>query len=384
MSTLFEHARKLDANGQVDDFWMLVDGDTIVTTGHGEVPVEARDGATVVDVHGKWLVPGFIDLHGHGGGGFAYDDGAAGIAGALAMHRAHGTTRSVISLVANPLASLRTSLREIADIAEVDPLVLGSHLEGPFLSPGRRGAHNGEFLRDPAPYEVEELIGAARGTLRQLTIAPELPNALESIDVLVEAGIAVAVGHSEASFELTREAFDRGARLLTHAFNAMPGIHHRAPGPVVAAFEDERVTIELILDGEHVHPDVAAMVFASAPGRVALVTDAMAAAGSHDGDYSLGSLTVTVRDGLARLRGTNTIAGSTLTQDVALRMAITRTGLEPRAAVEALTLTPARALSLEHRHGLLAPNFAADAVLLDHDWKVTGVWAAGVGIPATR
>ena len=373
MSTLFEHARKLDAHGQVDDFWMLVDGDTILSTGHGEAP----DAAARVDVGGRWLVPGFMDLHGHGGGGHSFDDGTIAMAAALATHRAHGTTRSVISLVANPLASLRTSLREIADIADADPLVLGSHLEGPFLAQNRRGAHNGEFLRDPAPYEVEELLGAARGTLRQITIAPELPNAMEAIDVLVEAGITVAVGHTEATFELAREAFDRGARIVTHVFNAMPGIHHRAPGPVVAAFEDDRVTLELILDGEHVHPDVAAMVFASAPGRVALVTDAMAAAGSHDGDYTLGSLTVTVHEGIARLRGTPTIAGSTLTQDVALRIAVTRSRVEPKRAVEALTLTPARALGLGHRHGLLAPGFAADAVLLDHDWRVTGVWADG-------
>jgi len=373
MSTLFEHARKLDAHGQVDDFWMLVEGDTILSTGHGEAP----DATTRVDVGGRWFVPGFMDLHGHGGGGHSFDDGTAELEAALVTHRAHGTTRSVISLVANPLASLRTSLTEIADIADADPLVLGSHLEGPFLAQNRRGAHNGQFLRDPAPYEVEELLGAARGTLRQITLAPELPNALEAIDVLVEAGVTVAIGHTEATFELAREAFDRGARIVTHVFNAMPGIHHRAPGPVVAAFEDERITLELILDGEHVHPDVAAMVFASAPGRVALVTDAMAAAGSHDGDYTLGSLTVTVHEGIARLRGTPTIAGSTLTQDQALRVAIQRSHIAPSVAVEALTLTPARALNLQHRHGLLAPGFAADAVLLDHDWRVTEVWADG-------
>ncbi|HPG75026.1 MAG TPA: amidohydrolase family protein, partial [Rhodoglobus sp.] len=269
------------------------------------------------------------------------------------------------------------SLAGIADLAEVDPLVLGSHLEGPFLAPARRGAHNLDHLLEPAPYEVERLIGAARGTLRQITLAPELPGAFEAIDVLVEAGVLVAVGHTEADFEMTRAAFDRGARLVTHAFNAMPGIHHRQPGPVVAAFDDERVTIELILDGEHVHPDVAALAFTSAPGRVALVTDAMAAAGSGDGDYALGSLTVTVRDGLAVLRGTHTLAGSTLTQDRALRLAITRAGLSPRDAVTALTLTPAHALGLDHRHGLLAPGFAADAVLLDHEWRVQHVWADG-------
>jgi N-acetylglucosamine-6-phosphate deacetylase len=376
MSILFEHARKLDARGQVDDFWMLVDGDAIVSTGSGHAPSDIRP-TTRVDVSGGWLVPGFIDLHGHGGGGHSYDDGVGAIGAALATHRAHGTTRSVLSLVANPLTSLRTSLTEIADIAEADPLVLGAHLEGPFLAKGRSGAHNPEYLRSPSPYEMEELLQSARGTLRQITVAPELPGALEMIDVLVEAGVAVAVGHTEATFEQAKEAFDRGARVLTHAFNAMPGIHHRAPGPVVAAFDDDRVTVELVLDGIHVHPEVAAMAFSSAPGRVALVTDAMAAAGSHDGDYSLGSLTVTVRGGIATLRGTPTIAGSTLTQDAALRVAIERTHIEPRLAVEALTHTPARALGLGDRHGLFAPGYAADAVALDHDWRVVHVWAAG-------
>ncbi len=374
MTTLFHGARKLDGHGQVDDFWMLVRADTIVSTGSGRQFPEATER---IDVGGLWFVPGFMDLHCHGGGGHPFDDGPDEIAAALLTHRAHGTTRSLISLVANPVAQIRESLGVIANLASSDPLILGSHLEGPFLARERRGAHNPDFLHDPMPYEVEELLGASRGTLRQLTIAPELPGALETIDVLVENGVTVAVGHTEATFDVTREAFDRGARLLTHVFNAMPGIHHRAPGPVIAAFEDDRVTIELILDGLHVHPDVAAMVFRAAPGRVALVTDAMAAAGASDGDYRLGSLNVTVRGGLAVLSGTSTIAGSTLTQDVALRCAIETAAVDPADAVAALTATPARALGLESRHGYLAPGFAADAVFLDHEWRVQQVWADG-------
>jgi N-acetylglucosamine-6-phosphate deacetylase len=377
VTLLIHSARKLDAHGEVDDFWMLGDSTGIVATGHGTPPVEQVEtpDLRVVDAGGGWLVPGFLDLHGHGGGGHSFDDGPEAISAGLGVHRAHGTTRSVISLVANPLDELCDSLAGIADLVAADPLVLGSHLEGPFLAPTRRGAHNLEFLLEPEPAEVERLIGAARGTLRQLTLAPELPGAFEAIDVLVEAGVLVAVGHTEADSDVTRAAFDRGARLVTHAFNAMAGIHHREPGPVVAALSDERVTLELILDGEHVHPDVAALAFGAAPGRIALVTDAMAAAGSGDGDYSLGSLTATVRDGRAVLAGTHTLAGSTLTQDRALRVAITLAGVSPRDAVAALTLTPAHALGLDHRHGLLAPGFAADAVLLDHSWSVRGVWA---------
>jgi N-acetylglucosamine-6-phosphate deacetylase len=376
VSILFSRARKLDAAGQVDDFWMLVDGDTIVSTGTG-VPATADH---TMDLAGAWLTPGFLDLHSHGGGGFSYDGDADSIRSALAVHRAHGTTRSLLSLVSNPMASLERSLSTIAGLVAADPLILGSHLEGPYLSPERKGAHDPEFLREPQPAGLDRLLDAAHGTLRQITVAPELPNALELIQILVENQVVVAIGHTEADFALAGKAFDIGARLLTHAFNAMPGIGHRAPGPVVAAFEDERVTLELVLDGQHVHPDVAALAFRSAPGRIALITDAMAAAGAHDGDYELGSLAVEVRDGVAHLAGTDSLAGSTLTQDRALRLAIERVGVAPADAVAALTLTPARVLGLEARHGLLAPGFVADAVRLDSQWNVEGVWANGAAL----
>lgn len=376
MTTVFTGARKLDVDGQVDDFWMLIEGDTISRTGVGGPP----DADVRVDVAGRRLVPGFIDLHCHGGGGHAFDDGDDEITAALATHRAHGTTRSVISLVANPAARLRESLEVVADLTEDDPLVLGSHLEGPYLAQERRGAHNPDHLKVPDPYEIDDLLRASRGTIRQQTIAPELPGAMDAIERLAQNGVVVAIGHTEASLEVTREAFNRGARILTHAFNAMPGIHHRAPGPITAAFEDDRVTIELILDGLHVHPHVASMAFRVAPGRIALVTDAMAAAGSDDGDYRLGSLNVSVRDGLALLRGTNTLAGSTLTQDRALRCAVTQAAVSPVDAVAALTATPARALGLGDRFGRLAPGFAADAVILDDEWTVEQVWANGAAV----
>ena len=383
MTVLVVHsARKIDATGELDEFWFAAENGTITATGTGDGwHAHADAEASVFDAHGQHLVPGFLDLHGHGAGGFAFDDGAYAIAKALDVHRAHGTTRSIISLVANPLDELCTSLSAIADLAVEDELILGAHLEGPFLAAERKGAHNPGFLIDPSPAAVERLIAAARGTLRQITLAVERENALEAIDVFVEAGVQVAVGHTEAGFDLTRAAFDRGARLLTHAFNAMPGIGHRAPGPVVAALEDPRVTVELILDGVHVAPSVAKLAFAAAPGRIALITDAMAATGSPDGAYKIGSLDVAVVDGVAKLRepdgSLGSIAGSTLTLDVALRNAIELVGLSPIDAVAALTTVPARALGLEHRFGLLAPGFAADAVLLDHAWSVRGVWAAG-------
>jgi N-acetylglucosamine-6-phosphate deacetylase len=272
---------------------------------------------------------------------------------------------------------MRERLAEVAALTAADPLVLGSDLEGPFLARERRGAHNPEFLRGPDPAAIDELLDAAAGTLRQVTLAPELPGALDAISRLTGSGVVAAVGHTEADLAQTRAAFDAGARILTHAFNGMSGIHHREPGPVIAAIDDPRVTLELVLDGHHVHPDVAELLFRGAPGRVALITDSMAAAASADGDYRLGSLNVTVRDGLAVLSGTSTIAGSTLTQDAALRNAVALSGLSRAEAVAALTAVPARALGLGSRFGLLDAGYAADVVVLDDDLRVTAVWAAG-------
>jgi N-acetylglucosamine-6-phosphate deacetylase len=379
MTTLFSSASLLDADGRRDG-WVLVDGDRISAT--GQTGVDALPPATtVLDLGGRTLTPGFIDLHGHGGGGAAFDNGADEIAAALAVHRVHGTTRSVISLVANPLADVQASLELVASLAETDPLIVGAHLEGPFLAIGRRGAHSPEFLSEPDPEIVDRLLEAGRGAIRQVTIAPELPGALDAIRRFVEAGVVVAIGHTEADEKIAREAFDAGATLVTHVFNTMPGIHHRDPGPIAAAFDDDRVSLELVVDGVHVHPSVVQMTFRAAPHRVVLVTDAMAAAGGDDGYYQLGSLNVEVRGGIAHLSGTETIAGSTLTQDTALRTAVTVAGVTETAAIEALTLTPACVLGREHEWGRLAAGFAADLVVLDAQWQVEQVWAAGVEVP---
>jgi len=391
MTTLLRGGRLLDARGErasgswpsEDGYrgeggaWVLLDGDAIVATGTAAdaAPPAGVSVDETVDLGDATLVPGFVDLHTHGGGGHAVDDGDGELEAALAAHRPHGTTRTVVSLVANPLVELRRSLAEIAELADRDPRVLGSHLEGPFLAPARRGAHEESFLRHPDPEIVDDLLTAGAGRLRQVTIAPELPGAMEAIARFSAAGVVASVGHTEADAATAAAAFEAGARMLTHAFNAMPGIQHRAPGPVVAAIDDPRVTIELILDGLHVHPRVAKLLWDAAPGRVALVTDAMAAAAKADGDYRLGTLNVSVRGGLALLSGTETIAGSTLTLDVALRQAIAM-GADPAAAVAALTSVPARAIG-EDRLGLLEPGYAGDVVALDTAWNVTAVYAAG-------
>lgn len=378
------HSARLVSEGRVTrDAWVLFDGDRVAATGTGDGWVAAVAGAPdaiVTDADGGWLTPGFIDIHGHGGGGAAFDDGADAIRTGLDLHQRHGTTRFVVSLVTATVPELAERVGIIAALAAEDPRVLGSHLEGPFLDVGHKGAHDPALLRSATAADIELLLEAARGTLRQITIAPELPGGMEAVRAFSGAGVAVAVGHTGADYEQTRAAFDAGATILTHAFNGMDGLHHRAPGPVAAATRTPGVTVEVINDGIHVHPEVVRMAFAAAPGRVALITDAMAAAGEADGDYLLGALHVEVRDGVARLAGGGSIAGSTLTQDEALRRAVQEVGVSVEEAVLALTETPAAAIGRGADLGRLAPGYAADAVLLDDDFRVLQVWSAGAPV----
>jgi len=290
---------------------------------------------------------GFVDLHAHGGGGATVEDGPAGIARMRAAHAAHGTRRQMLSLVANPVDALVASLGDIRIAMAEDPSILGAHLEGPFLSPDRRGAHDPAVLIAPEPAVVDRLLAAGEGVLRMITIAPELPGALEAIARFAAAGVVVAVGHTEASAALSRDAFDAGATVLTHAFNAMPGILGREPGPLGAALADERVVIEVIADGIHVDPMNLRWLCEAAPDRVAAVTDAMGAAGVGDGDFRLGGLDVTVLGGRATIAGTEQLAGSTLTLDRAVEVLVAA-GVPRRAALAAATTVPARVLGIDY------------------------------------
>lgn len=379
MTTLIHNARKLDEDGVIHQFWVRLKGDRIFSTGTGAPSPLDED--FVVDAEESWLTPGFIDLHCHGGGGHSFGADGREITRALRRHRRAGTTRSVISLVSGSIESLSESLGAVSALMKDDATILGSHLEGPFLSKTQCGAHNLEYLSVPTEAKLETLLNAARGTLVQVTLAPELSGGLEAIKRLVEEKIRVAVGHTNATYLEAKKAFDLGASLLTHAFNAMRPIHHREPGPLIAAFEDPRVTLELVLDGQHVGIPAASLAFREAPGRIALVTDAMAAAGSGDGNYALGGSEVSVTQGQATIKGTNTIAGSTVTQDEVLRFAILQLGLPPIEAVQALTSTPARSIGTQTEMGYLRPGYVGDLVLLDESWRVKQVWAAGVPLP---
>ncbi|WP_407360962.1 N-acetylglucosamine-6-phosphate deacetylase [Microbacterium sp. LBN7] len=374
-SLVIHSARIVDRGEIVEDGWVRFADGEIVGRGTGTTwePADETIDAAELAGPGAVLTPGFVDIHGHGGAGAAFDDGVEAIRTGRALHRAHGTTRAVISLVTAPLDDLARSVATIADLMETDADILGIHLEGPFLDPAHHGAHEPSLLRAPAADDVARLLEAGRGTVRQVTIAPELPGGLDAIRQIVAAGSAAAVGHTSADATMAVAAFEAGASILTHAFNAMPGIHHRAPGPVLAAAADHRVILEAIADNVHLDPHVIKLIFDSAPGRVALITDAMAAAGSADGHYDLGAVSVTVENGVARADDTGSIAGSTLTQDVALRRAVDAGAVLPEA-VRALTETPARAIGRDAVLGSLRAGMTADAVLLDAELRVARVW----------
>lgn len=251
------HSARLVSDGHVvHNAWVRFDGGTIAATGTGDdwrSAVVSDDTVSVTDADGAWLTPGFVDIHGHGGATASYDDGPERIRRALDLHQRHGTTRAVVSLVTAPVDRLAESVREIAALSREDSRVLGSHLEGPFLDVGHKGAHEPSLLRSATPEDIDLLLAAADGTLRQITIAPELPGGLDAVRALSAAGVAVAVGHTAADYAQTMEAFAAGASILTHAYNGMDGVHHRAPGPVAAATRTAGVTLEIINDGVHVH-----------------------------------------------------------------------------------------------------------------------------------
>ncbi|WP_328692613.1 N-acetylglucosamine-6-phosphate deacetylase [Streptomyces phaeochromogenes] len=356
--------------GTVPGGRVIVEGTRIA----GSAPV----GAPTVDLRNHWVVPGFVDMHNHGGGGASFTSGTVEeILKGIHTHRLHGTTTLVASTVTGDMDGLAHRAGLLSELAEQGDLA-GIHFEGPFISPCRKGAHSEELLRDPDPAEVRKLIDAARGRASMVTLATELLGGIDSVRLLAEHGVIAAIGHTDATYEQTVEAIDAGATVATHLFNAMPTLGHRSPGPIAALLEDERITVELINDGVHLHPASLQLAFHHAGGdRVAFITDAMDAAGFGDGRYMLGPLEVEVSEGVARLVEGGSIAGSTLTLDRAFKRAVTVDRLPIEDVVSAIAANPARSLGLYDRVGSLEPGKDADLVVLDADFELKGVMRRG-------
>jgi N-acetylglucosamine-6-phosphate deacetylase len=355
--------------------WLETSGERIVDCGSG-LPPRQPD----VDMPDALVVPGFVDIHVHGGGGASYIDGNdADILRAAMFHRRHGTTTSLASLVTSSPADLLTAVGALA-VSTRAGIVAGIHLEGPWLSAAHCGAHDPRQLRDAEPAEIDALLAAGGGAIRMVTLAPERAGSSDAISRFVDAGVVVAVGHTDATYEQTRHAIELGATVGTHLFNAMRPVHHREPGPALALLADARVTVELIADGVHVHPAMQrAVIEAAGADRVALVTDATAAAGLGDGEFQLGAVQIDVVERVARVRGTSTIAGSTATMDQLFRAAAGFGSDRDAALAAAVRMTataPARPLGLDNI-GSLRAGADANLVVLDRDLQVTAVMADG-------
>jgi N-acetylglucosamine-6-phosphate deacetylase len=332
---------------------------------------------------GSTLMPGLVDMHVHGAGGgnmTALD--ADELRRAAAALIAVGVTSTVASLVTAPLDELEAAVDLIAGVVD-NPMqgvarIVGSHLEGPFLSPAHRGCHDQRSLRLPDAGQARNLLRAGRGTVRMLTLAPELPGARDVLRLLTTEGVVGAMGHTGATYDETREAISWGVRVGTHLFNGMLPPHHREPGPSLTLLDDPRVTVELINDGLHVHPAVARVVTRAAhDGRLALISDGVAATGAPEGNYMLGNVPIRSRNGQVLSADGTSLGGGVMTVDGALRRAVHVLGMSLELAVAAATTAPAQALGIADTAGSLAPGRNADICVMDADLKTVAVMLAG-------
>ncbi|GAB3705079.1 N-acetylglucosamine-6-phosphate deacetylase [Nocardiopsis oceani] len=363
-------ARVVTPDG-IHEGWVRIENGAVAGLGTGDPGT-----GDVHDVGGGLVAPGLVDTHIHGGTGHAFTEAdPEGVREILAFNRRAGVTSMVGGLVAATPEDTLRQVSALADLCDTGELA-GIYLEGPFIARSKCGAHDPELLRDPDTAEFDAWLKAGRGHVRMITVAPELPGALELIRAARSSGVVAAVGHTEASYERTREAIDAGVTVATHVYNAMRPLNHRDPGPIAAVLGDERVTVELILDNVHVHPGAAKLVFDAAdPGRVSLVTDAMAATGLGDGEYTLGELRVLVKDGEARVAETGSIASSTIVLPQAVRNAVA-VGVPLEEAVRSASSVPAAALGLTGL-GRLEVGGDADLMVLNDDVSVAKVMYRG-------
>ncbi len=372
---VIRHARIYTPLTVVRDGYIVVEEDAIAEIGR-----EPYSGTISDQLHAEGLIiaPGFIDTHIHGYGGRDTDE--ADVEAIYTISKGlvkHGVTSFVPSSVTMPheaLVEIAKSIKEAREQwkPERGARALGLHLEGPYLSVEKAGAQNKEYIRPASIKELKQYIEASGGLIRQITVAPENPGAPDLITYAVSQGITVSIGHTNATYEQTRLAIERGARKSTHTFNGMRGIHHREPGPVIAVLEDNSVYIELITDFIHISPPVVKFVIRYVgPYRMVLVSDSICATGLPDGAYELGGLKVIVKNGVPRLAETGALAGSTLTLDRAVRN-VHSLGFDLGETLVMASYTPAASINALYRDkvGLLAPGFKADLVFLDDSLNV--------------
>jgi N-acetylglucosamine-6-phosphate deacetylase len=386
MRTVFTARRLYTPMEEISDPLLVVEDGRIM-----EVSSRSQQGAaatgSVVDFGNALLVPGFFDIHMHGGAGLDLMRAAPGELSRLGKFLAtHGVTGYFPTTVAAPLDTTCAALDRLADAIEAAQKMpngdaasarpLGIHLEGPFLSHKRRGVHPPEYLVTPTIEIFDRLWQAARGHVRMMTIAPEIPGALEVIAEAARRKVCVSIGHSDAEMPVAQQAVNAGARHATHTFNAMRPLDHRDPGIIGEVLSDDRMSADLIADGIHVSPPVVKL-FLQAKGtdRAVLITDAISATGMPDGQYQLGPIQVDVKDGKCTANGS--LAGSVLTMDRAVRNVTEFSNWSLRDAVRAATLNPARAVGMAQEFGVLKPGARADFTVLSPEGEVVKTIVGG-------
>lgn len=343
-------------------------------------------GVTIIDLEGKQLIPGFIDVHVHGGGGFDVMSGRPeDIDGMSIYHASKGTTTFLATtLTASPEAIKQAleAIKKAMDKGTTGASVAGVHLEGPFLNPERCGAQNPAHIIAPSLEALSIYQECSGHTIALITVAPEMPGAMELIRYAVGQGMTVSIGHSAASLEIVQQAVELGASQITHLFNGMNPLHHRNPGVPGAGLILDKLAVELICDHIHVHPDLIGLVFRAKPSdKVLFITDCMSASGLIDGPYHLGDLPVMMKEGQVRLLNNDgtvgSLAGSCLTMDRALLNGMRATGATLEALLPALTINPARQVGLHKHKGTIEAGKDADLVVLDEKYQVVATFVNG-------
>ncbi|MEJ9220149.1 N-acetylglucosamine-6-phosphate deacetylase [Paenibacillus glucanolyticus] len=379
------YGQVLTPRGIRTDGVLAIQGENIAYAGDvSELPANLKQAAAeVIHQPDGYIVPGFIDIHVHGGNGEDFMDATKDVLDQItSFHSSQGTTAMLATTMTAPKKAIDRVLKEVSDYRNQGmsyTRLEGVHLEGPFISPKWPGAQNPEHIVHANIRWLEEWVSQYPGLVRQVTLAPEREGALEAISWLDQHGIVAALGHTDATYEEVEAAVEAGLSHGVHTFNAMTGLHHRKPGVVGAMLGDDRLSCEIIADGIHVHPAaIRILARMKQDGNLILITDAMSATGMPDGEYTLGDLPVVVEKGIATLKhNRDSLAGSTLTMIKGFQLLVREVGLSIEQASTIGSMNPARKIGIADRTGSLEAGKLADILVLSSDLELQGVWIQG-------